>query len=190
MVLKDEISQFSSDESYYDWGRIIDTSEFVESYLLEDEKLGMLFSSNPGLLFSGAGKNVYVLICQLLKVGIKMEEVRLLFTDNMHLVTEKCLKNFSGRLSFLDELRLDAGTIARAGDQSFYCLLESGLDYNAVTSMVKQVPPILNQSRDVLEKKINFLANRLHYPVEELEVFLAYLCHDMERIVRRIFMLC
>ncbi|KAI4371857.1 hypothetical protein MLD38_010157 [Melastoma candidum] len=279
---KDDVSLFLSDKTYYDWGRIIDTIEFVESYLLEDKQLGILFKSNPGLLFSGSGKNVYVLICQLLKVGVKMEEVRLLFMDNPHFITEKCLKNFSGGITFLVELGLDTETITRIvlthvellashslrrpltvfrhakltkeqlsdlirddplklfilasktkldsdhamvesnkqlakkmflmklgfienseemtkamkrfrgrGDQlqdRFNCLLESGLDYNAVTAMVKQVPTILNQSRDVLEKKINFLTNRLHYPVAELEVFPAYLCYDMERIVRRISM--
>ncbi|CAK7336951.1 unnamed protein product [Dovyalis caffra] len=80
----------------------------------------------------------------------------------------RALKKFRGRGDQLQE--------------RFDCLVQAGLDYNAVSSFVKQAPMVLNQTKDVLEKKIDCLTNFLGYSVDSLVAFPAYLCYDMERI--------
>ncbi|KAI5664449.1 hypothetical protein M9H77_23772 [Catharanthus roseus] len=85
----------------------------------------------------------------------------------------KALKKFRGRGDQLQE--------------RFDCLVQAGLDYNVVADMIKQAPTVLNQSKEVLEKKISFLKSS-GYPIESIVTFPAYLCYDMERIHRRISM--
>lgn len=70
------------------------------------------------------------------------------------------------------------------GDQlqeRFDCLVQAGLDYNVVSSFIKQAPMVLNQTKDVIEKKIDCLTN-LGCSVNSLVAFPSYLCYDMERI--------
>uniref|UniRef100_A0A2N9ISM1 Transcription termination factor MTEF18, mitochondrial-like n=1 Tax=Fagus sylvatica TaxID=28930 RepID=A0A2N9ISM1_FAGSY len=86
----------------------------------------------------------------------------------------KALKQFRGRGDQLQE--------------RFDCLVQAGLDCNTVTNMVKQAPMVLNQTKDVIEKKIDCLRNYLAYPLESVVAFPAYLCYDMERISQRFSM--
>ncbi|KAJ6417896.1 hypothetical protein OIU84_001306 [Salix udensis] len=70
------------------------------------------------------------------------------------------------------------------GDQlqeRFDCLVQAGLDYNVVSSFIKQAPMVLNQTKDVIEKKIARLTN-LGCSIDSLVAFPSYLCYDMERI--------
>ncbi|PIN24804.1 Mitochondrial transcription termination factor, mTERF [Handroanthus impetiginosus] len=85
----------------------------------------------------------------------------------------KALKLFRGRGDQLQE--------------RFDCLVKAGLDFNAVSSMVKLAPAVLNQTKCVLEKKIEFLKN-LGYPVDAIVSFPSYLCYDMNRISLRFSM--
>jgi hypothetical protein len=78
------------------------------------------------------------------------------------------LKTFRGRGNQLQE---------RMG-----CLVQTGLDYNVVSSFIKQVPMVPNQTKDALEKKIDCMTNFLGYSVNSLEEFPAYLCYDFERV--------
>ncbi|XP_021890072.1 transcription termination factor MTEF18, mitochondrial [Carica papaya] len=86
----------------------------------------------------------------------------------------KALKQFRGRGDQLQE--------------RFDCLINAGLDCNVVTSIIKQAPMVLNQSKDVIEKKIDCLRNCLGYPLESIVAFPAYLCYDIERINHRFAM--
>ena len=81
------------------------------------------------------------------------------------------LKTFRGRGNQLQE---------RMG-----CLVQTGLDYNVVSSFIKQVPMVPNQTKDALEKKIDCMTNFLGYSVNSLEEFSAYLCYDFERVKLR-----
>ena len=77
------------------------------------------------------------------------------------------------------------------GDQlqeRFDCLVEAGLDYNSVIGMIKRAPMILNQRKDVIEKKIHFARNILGYPLESFVAFPTYFCYDLEKIVQRFSM--
>lgn len=86
----------------------------------------------------------------------------------------KALKQFRGRGDQLQE--------------RFDCLVQAGLDCNVVKNMIKHAPSVLNQSKDVLEKKIDWLKNCLGYPLESIAVFPTYLCYDVERINLRFSM--
>ncbi|KAA8524301.1 hypothetical protein F0562_010724 [Nyssa sinensis] len=86
----------------------------------------------------------------------------------------KALKQFRGRGDQLQE--------------RFDCLVQAGLDCNVVSNMIKQAPAVLNQTKDVLEKKIDCLRNCLGYPLESIVAFPSYLCYDMERINLRFSM--
>ncbi|KAM0033995.1 putative transcription regulator mTERF family [Helianthus debilis subsp. tardiflorus] len=86
----------------------------------------------------------------------------------------KALKKFRGRGDQLQE--------------RFDCLVQAGLDYNVVSSMIKRAPSVLNQTKDLLEKKLDCLQNRLGYPLEAVVVFPSYLCYDIQRINLRFSM--
>lgn len=87
---------------------------------------------------------------------------------------EKAAKQFRGRGDQLQE--------------RFDCLVRAGLGVNAVSGLVKQAPMVLNQSKDVIEKKIDYLTNHLGYPLETIVSFPTYLCYDKRRIMQRFSM--
>ncbi|KAK1384774.1 Mitochondrial transcription termination factor, mTERF [Heracleum sosnowskyi] len=77
------------------------------------------------------------------------------------------------------------------GDQlqeRFDCLVQAGLDYNVVASMIRHSPSVLNQSKEVLVKKIDCLRSCLGYPPESIVAFPSYLCYDIGRINLRFSM--
>ncbi|KAF5729189.1 hypothetical protein HS088_TW21G01348 [Tripterygium wilfordii] len=86
----------------------------------------------------------------------------------------KALKQFRGRADQLQE--------------RFDYLVQAGLDFNVVSSIIKQAPMVLNQSKEVVEKKIDCLTKCLNYPLESVVAFPAYLCYDLERIKHRFSM--
>ncbi|MBA0767358.1 hypothetical protein Gotri_016250 [Gossypium trilobum] len=281
---KDEIGGFVSGKGIYDWGRMLDTLDFLDRVGYTDEQVHSLLKTNPALLFQGSGKKVYVLFGRLLKLGLKMNEVYSLFMQNPHILSVKCTKNFCKALDFLFDIVMQTEDIVHIvstrmelmgsyslkgpktvcrelnvkrdelcqiikedplkwfdvaskskiqssirvaskdpstflektaflsrlgylensdemlkalkqfrgrGDQlqeRFDCLVNAGLDSNVVKNLIKQAPMVLNQSKDLLEKKIDCLTNWLGYPLESVVAFPAYLCYDMERINQRFLM--
>lgn len=99
--------------------------------------------------------------------------VRLGYTENSEEML-KALKKFRGRGDQLQE--------------RFNCLIQAGLSRKDVENMVRLAPTVLNLSKDVIEKKIEYLKSRLNYPLESLVAFPTYLCYDMERIDQRFSM--
>lgn len=86
----------------------------------------------------------------------------------------KGLKQFRGRGDQLQE--------------RFDCLVQAGLDSDVVSNMIKQAPTVLNQSKDVLEKKIDCLRNCLGYPLDSIVAFPSFLCYDIESVNLRFSM--
>ncbi|XWS16052.1 hypothetical protein CRYUN_Cryun34aG0052800 [Craigia yunnanensis] len=280
----DEIGGFLSGKGMYDWGRMVDTLNFLDRVGYTEEQLGNLFKTNLALLFLGSGKKVYVLFGRLLKLGLRMNEVYSLFMQNSHILSVNCTKNLCKALDFLFDIAMRVEDIAHIvsthmelmgscslkgpktvcrelnvkkdelcqiikedplkwfsvasksevqsrgqvaskdpskylektafllrlgylensnemlkalkqfrgrGDQlqeRFDCLVNAGLDCNVVKNLIKHAPMVLNQSKAVIDKKIDCLKNWLGYPLESVVAFPAYLCYDMERINHRFSM--
>lgn len=72
--------------------------------------------------------------------------------------------------------------------ERFDCLVNAGLDRKHVASVLKIYPQILNQRKEVLEAKIDFLLNRLGFPVSTLISFPSYLNYTIPRIRLRLSM--
>ncbi|WOL19487.1 transcription termination factor MTEF18, mitochondrial [Canna indica] len=102
--------------------------------------------------------------------------------------------NFLLKVGFVentDEMAKALRIFRGRGDQlqeRFDCLVHAGLDFHTASEMIKLVPTILNQSADVIEKKIDYLLNHLGYPLQALVVFPAFLCYNMEKIKLRFSM--
>ncbi|XP_078153128.1 transcription termination factor MTEF18, mitochondrial-like [Carex rostrata] len=74
--------------------------------------------------------------------------------------------------------------------ERFDCLVNSDLDYHDVVKMIKMAPAVLNQSTDILIKKIDYLTNKLDYPLELLVDLPTFLCYNMDRARLRFGMVC
>ncbi|KAK4361416.1 hypothetical protein RND71_020368 [Anisodus tanguticus] len=279
----DWIGGYLSNKHSYNWGRMLNTLHFLNEVGYSYEKMVTLCKMNPTFLFEGSGKQIYVLVGQLLKLGLKMNDVYLLFCSNPNILSLKCAKNLWHALYFLLEIGLETEKIANIvsthiqllgshslkgpktvlrdfkgdkchlcqtikddplnlfrlaskskfdvdqmtsqnpgklfektsfllrlgylensdemakalkqfrgrGDQlqeRFDCLVNAGLDCNVVINMIKQCPMTLNQSKNVLEKKIVLLKTYLGYPVESIVSFPSYLCYDADRVHLRFSM--
>lgn len=270
----DWIEEFLSGKYSFDWKRMLDTINFLERVGYEEDQLHGLLKTSPALVFEGSRK-VYLLFAQLLKLGLKMDELYSLFIQNPQVLSAKCVKNLLRAVNVLLDIGMSAEETANiisthwellcssplkgpkamcrnfqvkkdslcqiiredpmnlfrsaSGKQSpsrkpseklektafllrlgyaensdelmnalkrfrgrgdqlqqrFDCLVQAGLDFKAVTKLVKHAPMVLNQNKDVIEKKIDCLINYLGYPLESVIAFPAYLCYDIERINRR-----
>lgn len=265
-----------SGDNDLNWNRVIDTMDFLDKAGYTHRQMECLFRATPELLFEGSGKNIYVLIGRLLKLGLDMKHILSLIVHHPQILSRNSEKNLWQAVSFLleigfevkgiativsthtellcscslkspkivlksmdidkdglcqiikqDQLKLfslasksnnsksikhvekanflsklgyleNSDEMAKAlkkfrgrGDElqeRFDCLVLAGLDYNAVSSMIKLAPPVLNQTKDVIEKKIDCLRNCLGYPLESVIGFPTYLCYDIERINLRFSM--
>ncbi|KAJ6864420.1 hypothetical protein NC651_035084 [Populus alba x Populus x berolinensis] len=72
--------------------------------------------------------------------------------------------------------------------ERFDCIVEAGLSRKDVCEMIKASPQILGQSKDVLEMKIDFLVNKVGYPVSYLVTFPSYLNFTTQRVELRLAM--
>lgn len=280
----EKIGGYLSSKGKDDWGRMLETLDFLDRVGYTEEQLGNLFKTDPALLFQGSGKTIHVLFGRLIKLGLGMNDVYSLFMQNPQILSVKRTKFFYKALDFLFDIAMGTEDIAHIvsthmelmalcslkgprtvcreldvkkkelcqiikedplkwfsvasksevqsrgqvalknpnahlektafllslgyvensddmlkalrkfrgrGDQlqeRFDCLINAGLDFNSVKNLVRHAPMVLNQSKDVIEKKIDCLKNCLGYPLESVVTFPAYLCYDMERIDHRFSM--
>ncbi|OVA07304.1 Mitochodrial transcription termination factor-related [Macleaya cordata] len=84
---------------------------------------------------------------------------------------ENAIKVFRGRGGKLQE--------------RFDCFVKAGLDPKDVSEMLKVAPQVLNQTRAVIERKIDFLVNGLGYPISSLVAFPAYISYTIQRVKLR-----
>ncbi|XP_038882474.1 transcription termination factor MTEF18, mitochondrial-like [Benincasa hispida] len=100
----------------------------------------------------------------LLKLGLEENSTKM----------EEALQAFQGKGTELQE--------------RFDCIVEAGIDEKDVYKMIEVSPRILNQTKDMLEEKIDFFLNNLGYPVSSLISFPSYLCYATQRVTLRIAM--
>ncbi|KAI4310679.1 hypothetical protein MLD38_035638 [Melastoma candidum] len=72
--------------------------------------------------------------------------------------------------------------------ERFNCIVEAGIDQMDVVKMIRLCPKILNQSKGLIEKKIQFLVTDLGYPLSTLVNFPAFLGYNMQRVRLRCLM--
>jgi hypothetical protein len=72
--------------------------------------------------------------------------------------------------------------------ERFDCIVEAGVSRKDACEMIKASPQILGQSKDVLEMKIDFLVNKVGYPVSYLVTFPSYLNFTTQRVELRLAM--
>ncbi|KAJ6671912.1 MITOCHONDRIAL TRANSCRIPTION TERMINATION FACTOR FAMILY PROTEIN [Salix viminalis] len=168
-----------------------------------------LFTQYPQILSAKRVKNLLRGIHILLGIGMGVEDIANIISTQMERLCSTALKGpklkaakyyppggptnklektaFLLRLGYVensDEMARALKMFRGRGDQlqeRFDCLVQAGLDYNVVSSFIKQAPMVLNQTKDVIEKKIACLTN-LGCSIDSLVAFPSYLCYDMERI--------
>ncbi|KAL2497796.1 Mitochondrial transcription termination factor family protein [Abeliophyllum distichum] len=109
----DWIGGYLSSKNVYNWSRMLDTMHFLCEVGYSGNQMGLLFKTNPALLFEGSGKQVYVLVGGLLKLGLNMNDVYALFLKNPQILSPKCAKNFRKVVHFLFKIRMKPDNIAK-----------------------------------------------------------------------------
>ncbi|KAE8683588.1 protein STRUBBELIG-RECEPTOR FAMILY 2 [Hibiscus syriacus] len=89
-------------------------------------------------------------------------------------MTKKASKVFRGR--------------GRELQERFDSIVNAGLDKATVSEMVSVSPQILNQSKAVIQSKINVLVNELGYPLSSLVTFPSFLSYTTRRVRLRLIM--
>ncbi|KAL5741819.1 hypothetical protein ACOSP7_028551 [Xanthoceras sorbifolium] len=72
--------------------------------------------------------------------------------------------------------------------ERFDCFVNAGLDRKDVCEMIRLYPQILNQTKSVIETKIDFLVNNLGYPLSTLVIYPSYIYFTAQRIKLRLSM--
>ncbi|KAF5189379.1 Transcription termination factor mtef18 protein [Thalictrum thalictroides] len=72
--------------------------------------------------------------------------------------------------------------------ERFDCFVEAGLDRKDVTEIIKVAPQVLNQTKHMIEQKIDFLVNEMCYPISSLVAFPQCICYTVERAKLRLAM--
>ncbi|KAL8225297.1 hypothetical protein R6Q57_017854 [Mikania cordata] len=84
---------------------------------------------------------------------------------------KRALKRFRGRAGELQE--------------RFDCLVNAGFDQKDVKEMVKSSPQIVNQTKELLEMKVDFLVNHLGYPLSAICAYPSSLSYAIEKVKLR-----
>ncbi|KAK9154609.1 hypothetical protein Sjap_002089 [Stephania japonica] len=72
--------------------------------------------------------------------------------------------------------------------ERFDCFVKAGLDREVVSEMIKVAPQVLNQTKDLIESKIDFLVNGLGYPISSIATFPSCISYTIERVKLRFSM--
>ncbi|KAK2976125.1 hypothetical protein RJ640_010660 [Escallonia rubra] len=168
--------------------------------------IGSIFRAHPGLLGSCSLKKLSSLLsslntgkkrmCEIIKNNPQELKNWVLGARTKPLPTlrkdwkEKKIK-FLLDLGFIENssemkaaLRLFRGKGAELQER-FNCFVNAGIDPKDVSEMLKVAPHVLNQSKDVIEEKIDFLVNGLGYPISSVVVFPQYLSYTVQRVKLR-----
>ncbi|RVW81870.1 Transcription termination factor MTEF18, mitochondrial [Vitis vinifera] len=145
-----------------------------------------LVSCCPWLLVGGVNSQFVMVLKRVKGLGFESDWIGGYLSGKAHTIGKECMI----QLIFLRKWDIVRSKWGR-GDQlqeRFDCLVQAGLDCNVVSNMIKQAPSVLNQTKYVIEKKIDCLRNCLGYPLQSVVAFPSYLCYDIERINLRFSM--
>lgn len=182
---------------------------FLTEIEMDMNEIGKIVRSHPLSLGSCALKKTNTILCSL-NVGKK--RVRKIIQENpqemMKWVMGSRIEQIpsSGEESRMLKLKflLDMGLVENPNkmenalkvyrgrgtelQERFDCIMKAGLDRKDVCEMIKLSPQILNQTKEVIENKIDFLVNDLGYPVSCLVNFPSYLSYTRQRVELRLAM--
>ncbi|CAK7342384.1 unnamed protein product [Dovyalis caffra] len=275
------IEEDLSENSSYDWSRLLALLNLLRYAGYNEEQLGGLVSQHLGIFFGDSVDRIYLLIGFLLKFGSTMNQICYMFLQFPQMQFEKFVSNLRHCFLFLTEIEmevreignlfcshtlmlgscrlkksstlrsvlnapnkriceliqenpqvlkkwgmgskvehlpnsrlqsrmlktkflLDLGIVDNSNkieravnvfrgsgakfQERFDCIVDAGLSRKDVCEMIKSSPTILNQSKEVLEKKIDFLVNNLGYPVSYLVTFPFYFNYTTARVKLRLAM--
>ncbi|XP_075491005.1 transcription termination factor MTEF18, mitochondrial-like [Primulina tabacum] len=108
---------------------------------------------------------------------LKVREIKTDFLSSLGFIEkskemERAIKEFRGKGVELQE--------------RFDCLVNNGLSREEVISMVKVSPQILNQTKDIIETKLNHFVKELGYPVTDLLTHPPLVSYTIERVKLRL----
>jgi hypothetical protein len=184
---------------------------FLNEINMEAYEIGKLFRSHPIFIGSftlkktnsllsrlNAGKKRICEVIQenpeIMKKWVKGSKIEWLPDSGEELRSQMLKTKFFLDLGFVensDEMKRALKVFRGRGaelQERFDCLVIAGLDRKDVCEMIKVSPQILNQKREVIEMKIDFLINDLGFPVSSLVRFPSYLSYTMQRAKLRLTM--
>ncbi|KAJ8900151.1 hypothetical protein K2173_024791 [Erythroxylum novogranatense] len=68
--------------------------------------------------------------------------------------------------------------------ERFDCLLDAGISFSNVCSMINRAPKIMNQSPEMIVDKVNYLCCEMGGSLHDLVAFPAFLCFDLEKRIK------
>ncbi|XP_011033239.1 PREDICTED: uncharacterized protein LOC105131789 isoform X1 [Populus euphratica] len=184
---------------------------FLNEINMEAYEIGKLFRSRPIFIGSftlkktnsllsrlNAGKKRICEVIQenpeIMKKWVKGSKIEWLPDSGEELRSQMLKTKFFLDLGFVensDEMKRALKVFRGRGaelQERFDCLVIAGLDRKDVCEMIKVSPQILNQKKEVIETKIDFLINDLGFPVSSLVRFPSYLSYTMQRAKLRLTM--
>uniref|UniRef100_A0A1D1YHJ9 mTERF domain-containing protein 1, mitochondrial n=1 Tax=Anthurium amnicola TaxID=1678845 RepID=A0A1D1YHJ9_9ARAE len=212
---KDELLYLFSQFPSVQLGSFVDNLRFSLQFMIKIEMdpvdIQKVVRSHPHVLGSCYLKTPYSVLsslsigkkrlCRIIKedphqfrkwvLGKKIKRLPSCRADQA-LCTQK--EKFLLNLGFVDnseEMKKAFATFRGKPDElqdRYDCFVNAGLDPNVVPNMIRMSPHILNQTRGVLESKIDFLVNGLGYPLDSLVTFPSCMSYTIERVKLRFLM--
>lgn len=146
---------------------------------------------------SGGGESLRYLSPDFLAEDASYDlEVERAFLDRMVKVkAEKNVQLVDAKLEFLKSIGYGENKIAthvipvlhstqEMLQERFDYLLERGVEYTMLCRIVSVFPKVLNQGKEMLNEKLNYMTLELGYSLEYLDCFPALLCFDLENRVK------
>ncbi|CAH9111884.1 unnamed protein product [Cuscuta europaea] len=99
-----------SSKHTYNWSRIHDTMCFLSEISYSNPQMITLVKANPPLLFEGS--RAYLLVTQLVKLGLSRNTIYHWFTENPKILTFNHAKRICRAIKFLREIGMDRENIA------------------------------------------------------------------------------
>lgn len=184
---------------------------FLNEIEMEITEIGKIVSSHPLLLGSCSLKRTNSLLANLnvgkkrlcsyiqenpqeMKNWVMGTRVKPFPNSGEELMSQMQRNKFLLELGFVQdskEMKAALKTFRGKGgelQERFDCLVKAGLDQKDVREMIKGSPQILNQKKNVIEMKIDFLLNETGYPLSSLVTFPSYLAYTVERVKLRFSM--
>ncbi|KAG7536371.1 Transcription termination factor mitochondrial/chloroplastic [Arabidopsis suecica] len=109
----DWLAHYLSDRKTYNWLRILETMEILDKVGVKEEKLSRLLKAYPDLVGEASGNKAYIMFEKFHKVGLQMNEIDNLVTNNPEMLLEKSVKRIIEALKFLKRIKMEKQFIVR-----------------------------------------------------------------------------